>query len=114
MLGDRRTDKAFGTKQVLWASSLQQLASSASTVCSFGHTVLVGPAGTDFNTAPFVVDELTIIGSRCGPFAPALRLLASGVIDVEPLISSRYPLEDGVRALEAAARRDQVKVLLET
>ena len=49
MLGDRRTDKAFGTKQVLWASSLQQLASSASTVCSFGHTVLVGPAGTDFN-----------------------------------------------------------------
>merc|ERR1712070_434302 len=36
-------------KQVLWASPLQQLASSASTVCSFGHTVLVGPAGTDFN-----------------------------------------------------------------
>lgn len=63
---------------------------------------------------PWVLDEITVVGSRCGPFAPALRLLASGVIDVEPLISSRYPLEDGVRALEAAARRDQVKVLLET
>ena len=35
-------------------------------------------AGTDFNTAPFVVDELKIIGSRCGPFPPALELLASG------------------------------------
>ena len=51
IVGERscRTDNAFGTKQVLWASPLQQLASSASTVCSFGHTVLVGPAGTDFN-----------------------------------------------------------------
>ncbi len=54
--------------------------------------------------SPIVVDEVTLVGSRCGPFAPALELLASGRIDVEPLIQARYPLADGVAAFERAAR----------
>ena len=62
--------------------------------------------------APFVVDEITIVGSRCGPFAPALRLLERGEIDPLPLIAERYPLERAVEAMEAAARPGTMKVLL--
>jgi len=63
--------------------------------------------------APFVVDEITIVGSRCGPFAPALRLLERGEIDPLPLIAARYPLEQAVEAMEAAARPGMMKVLLQ-
>ncbi len=61
---------------------------------------------------PWVIDEITIVGSRCGPFGPALRLLASGAVDPTPLISARFALDDGVAALERAGERDAVKVLL--
>jgi threonine dehydrogenase-like Zn-dependent dehydrogenase len=60
-----------------------------------------------------VIDEITLVGSRCGPFAPALELLASGQIDPTPLISARLPLEEGVAALTRAAAPDAVKVLIE-
>jgi threonine dehydrogenase-like Zn-dependent dehydrogenase len=63
--------------------------------------------------APVVIDELTIVGSRCGPFAPALDQLARGAVDVRPLITARRPLRDGVAALQLAARRGALKVLLE-
>jgi threonine dehydrogenase-like Zn-dependent dehydrogenase len=63
--------------------------------------------------APFVVDEITIIGSRCGPFAPAIELLARGKIDPTPLIEARYPLARAVEAMEAAGRSGAMKVLLE-
>ena len=62
--------------------------------------------------APFVVDEITIVGSRCGPFAPALRLLERGEIDPLPLIAERFPLGRAVDAMEAAARPGMMKVLL--
>lgn len=86
-------------------------------------TSLVRPRGTlvlkttthdlgDASPVPWVIDEITIVGSRCGPFGPALRLLASGAVDPRPLISAEFGLQEGVRALEAAAERDQVKVLL--
>jgi threonine dehydrogenase-like Zn-dependent dehydrogenase len=64
------------------------------------------------NPTAWVIDEITIVGSRCGPFAPALRMLASGAVDPTPLISVEMPLEQGVEALERAARSDTVKVLL--
>ncbi len=63
--------------------------------------------------SPLVVDEITLAGSRCGPFEPALRLLAGGIVDPTPLISARYSLADGVEAVEAAQRRDVLKVLLQ-
>lgn len=63
--------------------------------------------------APFVVDEITVIGSRCGPFAPAVRLLERGEVDPTILITERYPLDRAVEAMEAAARPDVMKVLLE-
>ncbi len=59
-----------------------------------------------------VVDEVRVQSSRCGPFDAAIRLLARGLIDVEPLIDARYPLDEGVAALAHAARRGALKVLL--
>ncbi len=86
-------------------------------------TYLVRPRGTivmkttvhdagALTPIPWVIDEVTLVGSRCGPFAPALRLLASGAVDPTPLITHRYSLDDGVEALDVAASRDSVKVLL--
>lgn len=59
-----------------------------------------------------VVDEITIIGSRCGRFAPALDLLKTGAVNVENLISEERRLSDGVAAMSRAAEKGVVKVLL--
>ncbi len=59
-----------------------------------------------------VVDEITIIGSRCGRFAPALELLKNKLIDVESLVSEEFKLADGVSAMETAARKNVMKVIL--
>lgn len=61
--------------------------------------------------APFVIDEITLVGSRCGPFDRALIALERGEVDVRPLIQERLPIERGVEALELATRR--LKVLLD-
>lgn len=59
-----------------------------------------------------VVDEITIVGSRCGRFAPALELLRDKKIDVESFISEEFPLSEGVKAVEKAGQRGVMKVLL--
>lgn len=61
--------------------------------------------------APLVVDEITVIGSRCGPFDRALRSLASRSVDVSALVGAEFPLEKGVEAMRAAAA-GSLKVLL--
>ncbi len=61
----------------------------------------------------WVIDEVTIVGSRCGPFDPALRLLAAGLVDPAALVTARYPLTRGVDALQHAAAPGAVKVLVE-
>ncbi|MEJ2152700.1 MAG: alcohol dehydrogenase catalytic domain-containing protein [Gemmatimonadota bacterium] len=66
-----------------------------------------------FDASALVVDEITLVGSRCGPFVPALELLANKAIDVTPLIHARYALEDGIDAFEHAVRPGVLKVLLE-
>ncbi len=63
-------------------------------------------------TWPIVVKELTVIGSRCGPFPPALALLRSGRIDPRPLISRVFPLKDAAEAVRYAQRPGVMKVLL--
>ena len=63
--------------------------------------------------APFVIDEVTLVGSRCGPFDQALEALQSGRVDVSSLISTRFDLSDGVRALEHARTQPVLKVLLD-
>lgn len=59
-----------------------------------------------------VVDEITVVGSRCGPFEPALRLLAQQAVAVRPLIDGRYPLREAEKAMEHAARPGVRKILL--
>jgi threonine dehydrogenase-like Zn-dependent dehydrogenase len=63
--------------------------------------------------APLVIDEIQVVGSRCGPFEPALRALAAGEIAVAPLVSERLPLGRGAQALERAAAPGALKVLLD-
>lgn len=60
-----------------------------------------------------VVDEITLVGSRCGPFAPALRLLAEDRVDVRSLIHARYPLSDALTAFDHAQRPGVLKVLVQ-
>jgi threonine dehydrogenase-like Zn-dependent dehydrogenase len=67
----------------------------------------------EIDMAPFVIQEITLVGSRCGPFEKALDLLNTGAIVVEPLISARYPLGKAREALEHAMRPDAIKVILE-
>jgi threonine dehydrogenase-like Zn-dependent dehydrogenase len=84
---------------------------------------LVRPGGTlilkstvagrsTLNLAPIVIDEIRLQGSRCGPFAPAIRALSQRTVDVRPLISARYSLDDGVAAFEHAAKPGVLKVLV--
>lgn len=67
---------------------------------------------TEINAAPIVVDEISIVGSRCGRFAPALDLIQRGAIELESLITEILPLEHGVRALQRAAEPGVLKVLI--
>jgi threonine dehydrogenase-like Zn-dependent dehydrogenase len=60
-----------------------------------------------------VVDEITVVGSRCGPFAPALRLLAGDLVDPTPLIDDRFALADAEAALRRAAEPGVLKVLID-
>ena len=65
-----------------------------------------------FDVSALVVDEISIVGSRCGPFARALRMLESALVDPAPLVSAIFPLEEGVEALAHAASPGTLKVLL--
>jgi len=90
----------------------------------FAHSVrLVRPLGTlilkstfsgdaTLNLTKLVVAEINVVGSRCGPFAPALRLLAQNAIHVKQFIEAEYPLREGVAAFEHASRPGIRKVLL--
>jgi len=67
---------------------------------------------TEIDAARIVVDEISIIGSRCGRFQPALDLLKRNVIDVESLISEEHPLSKGLKAMARAKTPGILKVLL--
>lgn len=85
---------------------------------------LVRPRGTlvlkstyhgtlDVNLSLVVVDEITLLGSRCGPFAPALRLLTGDLVDVTSLVHERFSLSEAERAMDRAVEPGVLKVLLE-
>ncbi len=67
---------------------------------------------TELNAAPVVVDEISIVGSRCGRFPAALELLRRDAVEVDALVHSEFPLAEGVRAMERAAEPGVLKVLL--
>jgi len=66
----------------------------------------------DVSLAAIVINEITIIGSRCGLFAPALEALEEKSVSVTPLIEKIYPLNDGIEAVKHAARQGARKILL--
>jgi 2-desacetyl-2-hydroxyethyl bacteriochlorophyllide A dehydrogenase len=73
-------------------------------------STVANPASVDLTK--LVVDEISIIGSRCGPFEHSLALLEMKEIDVKKLIEDEYPLEQGLKAFEAAGRPGALKLLL--
>ena len=69
-------------------------------------------AAARFDAAPLVVNEVTVVGSRCGRFEPALELLRSRRVDVRPFLSAVFPLAQAPRALREASRPGVLKVLI--
>jgi threonine dehydrogenase-like Zn-dependent dehydrogenase len=65
------------------------------------------------NLAPLVIDEITLIGSRCGAFEPAIQALAQKQIDVKPLISGIYTVRDAEEAFEAAMKKEDLKIIID-
>ncbi|MGK7932981.1 MAG: alcohol dehydrogenase catalytic domain-containing protein [Microcystaceae cyanobacterium] len=65
------------------------------------------------DASALVVDELTVLGSRCGPFDKAIEVLAEEKIKIDSLIQGRYPLHEGLKAFEKAQTRGTLKILLE-
>lgn len=84
---------------------------------------LVRPRGTivlkstyhgelELNAAPIVIDEISIVGSRCGPFAAAIRLLKQNLVNVEALIDRVYPFDEALAAFGHAQKKGTLKILL--
>jgi alcohol dehydrogenase len=71
-------------------------------------------SGKPLNLSPVVIDEINVIGSRCGPFRQAIQSLSDKSVDVLSLINRRMKLEQGIEAMELAARPGVLKVLLNT
>ncbi len=69
--------------------------------------------GKAINLSPVVVSEITVVGSRCGPFAPALRALSRRLLDVEPLITGIYGFQRAREAFEKAGEKGRIKILLD-
>lgn len=67
---------------------------------------------TEIDAARIVVDEISVVGSRCGRFAPALELLARDAVEVASLVTAEFPLADGLRAMQRATESGVLKVLL--
>ena len=70
-------------------------------------------ASGGMNLAPLVIDEITVVGSRCGPFPEAIAALAAKKVDVSALISAEFPLAEAPAALDAAKSSRNIKVLLD-
>jgi len=94
--------------------SVDGFAQACKSVCPRGRIILKSTykGNSEVNFSGIVVNEVTLIGSRCGSFEPALRLLAEGKVDPLPLIEAIVPLEQGVNAFELAARPGVLKILI--
>jgi alcohol dehydrogenase len=73
-------------------------------------STIAAPGG--LNLSPLVVDEITVLGSRCGPFSEALAALGQGAINLDGLVTAEFALTEGVQAMAAAGKAEALKVLL--
>ncbi len=90
------------------------LATALGLVRPCGTVVLKTTVAGDYavNLAPVVIDEVRVVGSRCGPFPAAIAALADGRIDVRPLVGAVYTLDEAERAFDAAGAPGSKKVLM--
>ncbi len=95
--------------------SAQGFASARSVVRPKGTMVMKSTfhGDVELDLSMLVVDEITMVGSRCGPFAPALRLLEQRLIDVKSMIHGRYSLDDAIDAFAHAEKKGVLKILLD-
>lgn len=115
-LGDLPTEWVGRFDLAIEASgSPSGLASSLNLVMPGGTVVLKSTHHdlTPLDTSQVVVNELNIVGSRCGRFANALDFIAGGEVNLTQLITHRFPLEDGVFAFEQAELQNVMKVILQ-
>jgi threonine dehydrogenase-like Zn-dependent dehydrogenase len=68
--------------------------------------------GKPINLAPVVIDEINVVGSRCGPFREAIKALSEKSVDVTSMIHRRMKIEQGVEAIDLAGKPGVLKVLL--
>lgn len=68
--------------------------------------------GKELNLAPIVIDEITVLGSRCGQFAPALRMLKNNRINFTPFITKTYSIDEALEAFEANKAKESLKILI--
>jgi threonine dehydrogenase-like Zn-dependent dehydrogenase len=112
-LGERGLQKSFHVVVEATGTS-EGFEQAMDHTCPRGIIVLKSTVaeGKPLNLAPVVINEITVVGSRCGPFVPALDALASGAIDPTPLIEATYPIDDALKAFEHAATKGALKVLV--
>jgi threonine dehydrogenase-like Zn-dependent dehydrogenase len=96
------------------AGSVDGLRAALRSVRPCGTLVLKGSwrEETVLDLGRVVVDEIRIVGSRCGPFGPALELLASRAVDPRPMVAAVYSLRSGKTAFSLAERPEALKILL--
>jgi threonine dehydrogenase-like Zn-dependent dehydrogenase len=113
-LNDLVTDKSFDVV-VDCTGSETGLPLALNCVRPRGTVVMKTTVATNhqLSLAPVVIDEITIVGSRCGPFAKAVQALEDRSVDVSDLITHRYPLQAVHQALEAAVAPDAFKVVFQ-
>ena len=68
--------------------------------------------GKELNLAPIVIDEITVLGSRCGQFATALRMLKNNRINFAPFITKTYSIDEALEAFEANKAKESLKILI--
>ena len=109
LVTERRTDVVIEC-----TGTAQGLAMAMALVRPRGTIVLKSTVAdkSTLSLAPLVIDEIRVQGSRCGPFAPALRALSNKLVNVQPLISATYTLNEVLQAFQHATEKGVLKVLV--
>ena len=113
LLSDLKNEPVFDVV-VEATGSISGFETSISMVKPRGTLVLKSTiaASKEFNFAPIVINEITVLGSRCGQFLPALRFLEKKKINFNPLISGIFSIDNALEAFEFNKSKDSVKVLI--
>jgi len=113
LLQDIKTDRAWDVV-VEATGTISGFETALALVRPRGMLVLKSTvaSGKELNLAPIVINEITVLGSRCGPFEPALRLLDKEKIDFSPMISGVYTADRAIEAFEKSREEGVLKVLI--